>query len=131
MPAHISVLIVNWRSKDFLRSCLLSLRSTCADIVSEIIVVDAGSFDGCEVMLAQDFPEVIFRQSFENVGFGLSNNFGSKWVTGETLLLLNPDTELIAGSVQILLNELLSLPKAGIVSPRRFEHRWLASRKVA
>lgn len=114
----LSILIVNWRSKDYLRRCLKTVRATCADLSPQIVVVDGGSFDGCAEMLAADFPEVEFVQSPENVGFGRSNNLGFSKVRGELLLLLNPDTELHPGAVSLMIQWLASNPATGIVGPR-------------
>lgn len=114
----VSILIVNWNSKDLLRQCLLSIRGTCADLRPQVVVVDSGSFDGCAEMLASEFPEVDFVQSNDNIGFGRSNNLGFTRVTGEAVLLLNPDTEIRPGALQALLGELVRRPDAGIVNPR-------------
>ncbi len=70
-----------------------------ASLSPQVVVVDGGSFDGCSEMLASGFPEVEFVQSPENIGFGRSNNLGFSRVTGDALLLLNPDTELKPGAV--------------------------------
>jgi len=114
----VSILIVNWNSKDFLRQCLLSIRETCAELHPQIVVVDGGSFDGCAEMLASEFSEVTFIQSKDNVGFGRANNLGLARITGDVVWVLNPDTELRPGALQVLLGELERLPDAGIVSPR-------------
>jgi len=114
----LSILIVNWRSKDFLRRCLSSIDATCASLAPQVVVVDGGSFDGCGEMLAVEFPRVTFIQSPENIGFGRSNNLGFERVTGEAVLLLNPDTELQEGAVSALLQELQRLPAAGILGAR-------------
>jgi GT2 family glycosyltransferase len=114
----LSILIVNWNSKQHLRKCLETVRATCADLAPQIVVVDGASFDGCGEMLAAEFPEVEFVQSAENVGFGRANNLGFGRVTGEALLLLNPDTEVPPGALQTLLAELKRRPDAGIVAPR-------------
>jgi len=114
----VSILIVNWNSKDLLRQCLLSIRRTCVDLAPQIVVVDSGSFDGCAEMLASEFPEVEFVQSNDNIGFARANNLGLTRVTGEAVWVLNPDTELTTGALQTLLDELERLPDAGIVSPR-------------
>jgi GT2 family glycosyltransferase len=114
----LSILIVNWNSKELLRKCLLSIRGECASLAIQVVVVDGGSFDGCAEMIAAEFPEVEFVQSQENIGFGRSNNLGFARVTGEALLLLNPDTEVRPGAVHRLLAELKRLPEAGIVAPR-------------
>jgi GT2 family glycosyltransferase len=96
----------------------LSIRRTCADLQPQIVVVDSGSFDGCAEMLASEFPEVEFVQSNDNIGFGRSNNLGFKRVTGEAVVLLNPDTEVRPGALQTLLGEFARRSDAGIVSPR-------------
>lgn len=114
----LSILIVNWHSKDYLRKCLQSVESTCNDLAPQVVVVDGGSFDGCGEMLASQFPHVEFVQGVENIGFARSNNLGFTKVTGEALLLLNPDTELKPGSVRILLDKLNELPAAGIIGGR-------------
>lgn len=114
----LSILIVNWNSKAYVRRCLETVRATCAELAPEVIVVDAGSFDGCGEMLATEFPEVIFIQSPDNLGFGRSNNLGFQRVRGQYLLLLNPDTELLEGAVRLLLNCLQHEPAAGLAAPR-------------
>jgi GT2 family glycosyltransferase len=114
----LSILIVNWNSKDYLRRCLQTVRSTCAEMSPQIIVVDNASFDGCAEMLAAEFPEVEFVQSSENLGFGRANNLGFQRVRGEYLLLLNPDTELRPGAVARMVEALRTVLGAGITAPR-------------
>jgi GT2 family glycosyltransferase len=118
MPATVSILIVNWRSKDYVRRCLQTVRETSSQLVRQIIVVDGGSFDDCGKMLAIEFPEVEFVQSPDNVGFGRSNNLGFERVNQPVLLLLNPDTELRPGALAQMLEVLEKHENAGIVSPR-------------
>ncbi len=114
----LSILIVNWNSKDYLRKCLESIYANQDGMLLEIIVVDAGSFDGCDVMLKDQFPEVLFIQSRENVGFGAANNLGFQSVTGENLLILNPDTEIGFGSLKALSAGLNKEARIGILGPR-------------
>lgn len=114
----LSILIVNWNSKSFLRRCLETVQLACGKEVPQVIVVDGGSFDGCGEMLAAEFPEVEFVQSPDNVGFGRSNNLGFSRVKGSVLLLLNPDTELKPGAVASLMEQLTILPNAGMIGPR-------------
>jgi len=115
---RLSILIVNWNSRELLRKCLHSIRNTCDELTPQVVVVDGGSYDGCGEMLAAEFPAAEFVQSEKNIGFGQSNNLGAARVTGEAVLLLNPDTELRNGAVQRLLAEIERLPRAGIVAPR-------------
>lgn len=112
---EVSIIIVNWNSKFFLRQCLVSLYAHCPSIPFEIIVVDGGSFDGCGEMLTNEFPAVIFIQCQTNVGFAKANNLGVSRAKGRYLLFLNPDTELLEDSICTLLEEIESLPRAGAV----------------
>lgn len=114
----LSILIVNWNSKDYLRKCLESVRSTCTGLDLQVVVVDGGSFDGCGEMIASDFPEVVFVQSVENIGFGRSNNLGFTRVTGDAVLLLNPDTELKPGAVSTMVGALLEQKDSGMIGAR-------------
>jgi GT2 family glycosyltransferase len=117
-PMTLSIVIVNWNSKEFLRKCLESIRETRGGLATQVIVVDGGSFDGCREMLEAEFPEVEFIQSPDNIGFGRCNNLGFELVTGENLLLLNPDTELLPGSLGTLLDEIHKRPEAGMIGAR-------------
>ena len=111
----VSIIIVNWNSQAYVRQCLLSIFRNSSGFSFEIIVVDGASFDGCGEMLAREFPSVVFVQSETNVGFARANNLGVRHATGQYLLFLNPDTELLENSVKILLARLKSIPDAGAV----------------
>jgi hypothetical protein len=115
--ADLSVVIVNWKSKDYVRECLKTLAAPSSSLEVEIIVVDGGSFDGCGEMLASEFPKIKFVQATENLGFGRSNNLGAESARAGAILLLNPDTEVSADCLSILLNALNVLPQAGIIGP--------------
>jgi len=114
----LSVVIVNWNSKDCLRQCLRSIELNGEGLATQVIVVDGGSFDGCDEMLSNEFPWVEFIQSKENIGFGRCNNLGADKATGKYLLLLNPDTELKSGALPALIQALQTLPKAGAIGAR-------------
>lgn len=114
MP-ELSVIIVNWNSKDFLRRCLASLNAHNRDVSMEVIVVDSGSFDGCGEMLAREFPLVRFIQSGKNIGFARANNLGVRSAKGQYLWFLNPDTELTENSMGVLSEKLDILPEAGAI----------------
>lgn len=114
----LSILIVNWNSKDYLRKCLASVRGVCNELAPQVIVVDNASFDGAEAMLAREFPEAEFIQSNTNLGFARANNLAFSRARGDYVLLLNPDTELIAGSVGALIACLESDATVGLAAPR-------------
>ena len=112
---ELSIVIVNWNSKEFVRKCLASVFADSDGADFEVIVVDSGSFDGCREMIEERYPEVRYIQSEQNIGFGQANNLGALHSVGEDLLLLNPDTEVIAQAIKRLREWLRDLPGAGIV----------------
>lgn len=118
MPTTLSIIIVNWNSKDYLRGSLASIRATCAHLQPEIVVVDGASYDGCDQMLEREFPGVRFIQSPENVGFARCNNLGLQVARGDFILLLNPDTELRPHAIERLIDVLRDSPRTGMVGPR-------------
>lgn len=119
MPSiDLSIIIVNWNSKDYLQACLASILADTAGIDYEIIVVDSGSFDGCGEMLKSTYPSVRFTQSQHNLGFARANNLGARSARGNVLLFLNPDTEIRGRAIERMQGRLLELPKAGVVGCR-------------
>lgn len=114
----VSILIVNWNTRDRLAECLLSIRRTARDIAHEVIVVDNASADHSAHMVASEFPEVILVASKENLGFARANNVAFSKSRGRHLLLVNPDVVLLEGTVKGLVEFAESTPDAGVVSPK-------------
>ena len=111
----LSIIIVNWNSAEYVEKCLRSLFANVRGADFEVIVVDNGSFDSCRSMIGNDFPQVRFLQSEENLGFAKANNLGAESAGGRVLLFLNPDTEIINSAVTEMLLAMKSLPQAGII----------------
>ena len=118
MSQSLSIIIVNWKSKDFVRGCLATLFEDPDAAAYEVLVVDNASFDGVAEMLAADFPRVIFIQCEANLGFAGANNLALKRSHGRYILFLNPDTEIQGAAVQTLVAALESEPTAGMVGAR-------------
>ncbi|HOF05256.1 MAG TPA: glycosyltransferase family 2 protein [Syntrophales bacterium] len=89
---RLSVIIVNWNTRELLRDCLTSLGGGDPEVSREIIVVDNASRDGSAAMVARDFPAVQILRNEENVGFARANNQAIRVARGRYLLLLNSDT---------------------------------------
>lgn len=89
---HLSVCIVNWNTRDFLRGCLTALAQyPPVGSELEIIVVDNSSADGSAEMVAAEFPGVLLLANKTNLGYAEGNNLALERATGDALLLLNPD----------------------------------------
>jgi N-acetylglucosaminyl-diphospho-decaprenol L-rhamnosyltransferase len=115
---ELSIIIVNWNSKDYLARAVAAVKATLGAVDYEIVVIDSGSFDGSAEMLGREHPDVRFIQSASNLGFARANNEAARRSVGEVLLFLNPDTEVRGRAIELLLNALRSLPGAGIVGPK-------------
>ena len=114
----LTIVIINWNSRDYLAKCLESIRQQRLSRDTEVVVVDGASFDGSEALVRDKFPDVHFIQSPENIGYGRCCNLGARSARGEFLLILNPDTELKPGAVGAMMAALKSQSKIGLVGAR-------------
>jgi GT2 family glycosyltransferase len=96
----LSIIIVNWNTRDILRECLRSVYQETQAINFEVIVIDNASADSSAGMVKQTFPQVILIENTTNKGFAAANNQGMKIAKGRYLLLLNPDTIVLDGAMQ-------------------------------
>lgn len=90
----LSVIIVNYNTRELLNSCLGSLEREADAVSTEVIVVDNGSSDGSQEMVRAQHPGVRLIENGTNRGFAVANNLGIKESSGKYLLLLNSDTTL-------------------------------------
>ena len=114
MP-DLSVVIVNYNTRDLLRSCLLSLRAS-EGLALEIIVVDNASADGSAEMVRAEFPEARLLAQSLNTWYCGGNNIGIRAASADHVLLLNPDTEVAPDALALMLSFLLENPEYGGVS---------------
>jgi len=88
----LSIIIVNWNTKELLKDCLDSLYRRDMAISSEVIIVDNNSTDGSKEMVANVFPMARLIKNNSNEGFARANNRALREVNGRYALLLNSDT---------------------------------------
>lgn len=110
----LSIVIVNWNTRDDLRRCLASLPAGATRVVLEVFVVDNASADGSAEMVAREFPAVRLLCNAENLGFGRANNIALRQATGDYLLLLNPDTLVHPDALDLLVDAMEAHPRVGI-----------------
>lgn len=110
----VSIIIVNYNTRELLKNCLTSLYQFISGIKYEIIVVDNASEDDSVKMVQSEFKDCIIIESKKNVGFGGANNIGALNATGEYLFLLNSDTEFIDDALTTLVSFMESHPDCGI-----------------
>lgn len=111
----ISVIIPNWNGLKLLPVCLNALRRQTLQNV-EIIVVDNGSTDGSVQFIAREYPEVRVIPLPRNRGFAPAVNEGIRAARGETVVLLNNDTEADGHWLEEIARALRDHPDAGMVA---------------
>jgi GT2 family glycosyltransferase len=114
----LSVIIVNYKTRDLLLECLGALTPGLSGLQSEIVVVDNDSRDGTLEALAARFPAVRLIANRENVGYGRAANQGIRATSGEFTLVMNPDCVPHAGAARALLDYLRAHPRAAMAGPR-------------
>jgi GT2 family glycosyltransferase len=79
-----------------------------------VTVVDSGSLDSTPDMVEREFPQVNLVRR-DNIGFSAANNIVLRESEAPALLLLNPDTEVYAGTLDAVLARLRSDRQIGMV----------------
>jgi len=102
---ELSVVIVTFHSREELAVCLESL-DLAATMPHECIVIDNASGDGTVEWLRAHRPEVRVIENADNLGFARAVNQGLEQATGETVLLLNPDSRVTKEGIERLLETL-------------------------
>jgi len=88
----LSIVIVNWNTRELLAQCLDSIPLAIGGLSYEVIVVDNASTDGSQAMVRNRFPWVTLVENAENLGFVRANNQAMALSRGRYVLLLNSDT---------------------------------------
>ena len=112
---ELSIIVVNYQTKELLFACLSSVLKTSQDLDIEVIVIDNNSRDDSTIMIKNLFPSVILIENKVNLGFSAASNLGLKIMKGCYALLLNPDTEIPDGSLQGMLEVMQTNKNLGIL----------------
>ncbi|MBI3952753.1 MAG: glycosyltransferase family 2 protein [Candidatus Doudnabacteria bacterium] len=97
----LSVVIVNYNTKDLLKKCLKSVFASHTSFSFEVLVSDNGSKDGSVLMIKEEFPEVKLIENNANLGFSKGNNVALRQAQGKYCLLLNSDTEIRQNTLEV------------------------------
>ncbi len=115
---ELSVIIVSYNVRDYLRQALKSVVEAGQEISYEIIVVDNHSSDGSAEMAEKEFPSARIIASGANEGFSAACNRGINGSSGEYVLILNPDTFVYPDALTKALLFMSSHPEAGAAGAR-------------
>lgn len=114
----LSIVIVNYNTKDLLRDCLASVLESRGLRSFEVTVVDNASSDGSADMVREEFAQVRLIASPVNGGYSYANNLGLQAVQARHYLLLNPDTIVPPSALAEMVAYMDSKPDAGAAGPR-------------
>jgi len=109
----ISIVIVNWNTKDDLRAALQSCYDHGEPRRIETIVIDNGSSDGSVEMVREEFPQTTLLANSDNRGYTAACNQGMREAVGRYYLMLNSDAQLTAGCLQELVRVMDAYPDIG------------------
>jgi N-acetylglucosaminyl-diphospho-decaprenol L-rhamnosyltransferase len=116
----VSIIIVNWNTKDLLGRCLESLAQGLGRLRAQVFVIDNGSRDGSDRLVVEEFPSVELIRNPQNVGFARANNQAYQRTRSRYVLLLNPDTEVKSNAIERMVRFLDVHPqRAGVTAVLR------------
>jgi N-acetylglucosaminyl-diphospho-decaprenol L-rhamnosyltransferase len=114
----IAIIIVTYNSALWIEACLNSVFASIGRLVADVVVVDAESRDGTAEIVAAGFPGVRLIRC-RNRGFGYANNRALMTSDARYVLFLNPDTEILQGSIGDLVDGLERRPGVGLIGVRQ------------
>jgi len=100
----LSIIIVSYNVKEKLNNNLQALFKSRGNFSFEVFVVDNNSQDGSAEMVEKNFPQVKLIKNEDNLGFSRANNIAIKQSRGDFILLLNPDMQVFAETLEKSLN---------------------------
>jgi len=118
----LSIIILNYNSKDYLLPCIKGITEHTADLEYEIIVVDNASTDSSinyiERKILPRFSQVKLVKAKTNGGYAAGNNLGIKASSGHYLVIMNPDIVIWDNSLKQMVDFMDAKRAVGIAGPR-------------
>ena len=122
----LAIIIVSTNEARWLTPCLSSVFAHAGAIEVDAVVADNESTDGTRDLVERAFPSARVV-TCENRGFAHANNRGALTTDARYLLFLNPDTEILEGTFEELVNALDSRPSVGLAGVKQVD----AERRLA
>jgi len=128
MDLELSIVIVNWNTREPLQNCLYSIYNKPSGVNFEVIVVDNASSDDSLEMVEKKFTSVKIVKNEENLGFAKANNQAIKKAKGKYILLLNPDTIILNSALDKMVEFMEQHLDAGAVGCKLLDVNGVAQR---
>ena len=113
---QLSIIIINYNTFNLTCRCIASIHEKLMEVDYEIVLVDNASVECDPNLFEKRFPGIKLIISPTNTGFAGGNNLGIMQATGDYILLLNSDTELLNNAPKICMDHLLANNDTGIVT---------------
>jgi len=120
MPKPVALILLNWNTPVHTANCITSIKEHCDEKLFDIIVADNGSTDGSLTLLQDQFPDLIYIDNKENLGFAEGNNRALQYSIDNVYiysLVMNTDTSVDEDIVSALSIHLNNHPEAAAVQP--------------
>ena len=117
-PPDLAVVIVSTNEASWLAPCLTTVFARAGGARLDVVVVDNDSTDGTRALVEERFPRARVVAS-ENRGFAHANNRGALTTRARHVLFLNPDTELLEGTLGTLVARMDAEPAIGLAGVRQ------------
>jgi GT2 family glycosyltransferase len=114
---RLSILLVLYNRAELTLACLRALQPRLEQVQAEIILVDNASSDATAELLDR-IPGATVLRNRDNRGFTAAVNQAAERASGEYLLLLNNDTEVLDDSLQVASRFLADNRDVGAVGGR-------------
>jgi GT2 family glycosyltransferase len=118
VTARLAIVVVSYNTRERTLACLRSVIAEPAGVPTQIVLVDNDSADGSADAVERELPEVTVLRSGGNLGFARAVNLGVESSDSEYVLLLNPDTVVLPGSLRALLDFAVAHPNHGLYGGR-------------
>ncbi len=118
MKVFAIVVIYNGMQRNWIQKCFDSILTSSIPV--DIIAIDNGSTDGSIHFIKENYPQVDFTVSEENLGFGKANNIGLRKALdkgGDYFFLLNQDAWVDPYTIEELVKQSEKNPEYGVISP--------------
>ena len=109
----LSIIIVNYNTKQLTLNCLESVYQSITDYQYEVILLDNASRDDIVDVVRNTYPQVRLIANTVNLGFSKANNQGMHITDGRYVLLLNSDTVVETDTLDIMLRFMDEHPTVG------------------
>ncbi len=113
----VSILVLNYNGKDFLKACFDSLLAGTYPSY-EIILVDNNSSDDSVVFTQENYTRIKVLQTGSNAGYSRAYNLALRECNGKYAVLLNNDVEVVANWLEPMVDCAESDDAIGALQPK-------------